>query len=46
MNKESNIVFMVERHEKSYELTLAEAIQKQLKYLFGKFSFKKLKINY
>jgi hypothetical protein len=35
MNKNNDIVFMLEKNEKPYELTLGEAIEKQLKYIYG-----------
>lgn len=34
MNKNNQIVFLVEKNEKPYELTISEAIEKELNYLF------------
>lgn len=39
MNKNNEVVFMVEKNDKPFELTLAVAIEKQLNFLFGSFFF-------
>lgn len=43
MNKNNQIVFLVEKNEKPYELTISEAIEKELNYLFGKINLAKKK---
>ena len=41
MNKNNDIIFIMEKNEKPYELTLDEAIGKKLNYMFGNLIKKK-----